>query len=153
MLDISLNTYRAMQYVEYGANPYEYNAQVWHTIQPGPNVEINGDAVTMFGVPYYYGYPYFPAMFISYFPFYKMFEGLNAIRFFNITIFICNLIGVLWLIQRLSPRRIEPQYYLLTLIAYLGLYVYPNEIFVFCIVDVILSCFLLFAFISLSLNK
>ena len=57
----------------------------------------------MFGVPYYYGFAYFPATFLCYLPFRWIEPSQNAIRIGNAFWLAALVVGVSWLAFRLAP--------------------------------------------------
>ncbi len=150
LIDIGLNTYLACESIAKGLNPYANRAQAWHTIDENhPNVQIVDGQVLLFGVPYYYGFPYFPAMFLSYLPFTLLLERYDAVRLLNVLLMGANLIGIRMLVARLSRLHIERSQ-MVAIVAYLSIGVYWFEIFWLGIVDILLSTFILYAFLCLS---
>ncbi len=150
LVDISANTHAASALFADGKNPYASKAQLSFRIRPVPNVEIAGDDITMFGVPYYYGYPYFPAMFLSHMPTSYLIKGENSIRIFNLFLFLLNVVGILILTSRLANRDGRFDVLAVALIAYLCIRAYPREIFEYGIVDILVSTYTLYAFIAVS---
>ena len=103
LVDIGGNTWAAaVRFMDRGENPYRHRTQL-HPVSGDPHVtEIDG-RTEMFGVPYLYGYPYFPAMFLSYAPFRWIDPGLHSIRIGNAVLLALAAIGVGWLSYRLAP--------------------------------------------------
>jgi hypothetical protein len=153
MIDIAANTHKASELLSAMRNPYASRAQLWYDIQPGPHVEISGGDVKMYGVPYYYGYPYFPATFLTYMPLYLLIEGYASIRTGNLLLLALNILGLILLVWRFSgvDRRIETA--MIAVVSYLGVYVYAREIFDSGIVDILISTYALFAFVALAYGR
>lgn len=151
VIDVGENTYVAARHFLDGANPYTSKAQVAHTVEAGPHVELSAEGTRMFGIPYHYGYPYFPGMFLPYAAVALVVRSLHALRVTNVLLMAANVAGIWFLAQRLavlaSRRRIAG---LVALGAYLGVAVYAHELFVFGVVDVLLSTFALYGFVALS---
>ena len=150
LVDIGVNTYLAGSAFLEGANPYASHAQIVSEIAPGPNVEQRGDTLFMYGVPYRYGYPYYPAMFLGYLPWRALADGFTSIRVGNLVFMMLNIAGIVLLARRLAPNPIAP---LLAAAAYLLVEAYPREIFEFGIVDIMISTAGLFAFLLLDRKK
>ena len=150
LMDIALNTYLAAENFAYGVNPYGSLSQAWHTMNAGtPHVEVRDGQVYMFGVPYYYGYPYFPAMMLGYLPFTFFIDGYDSIRIGNVVFALANVYGLCLLMK--SARRLILQ--MIVIVAYLCIGVYWIEIFWHGIVDVLLSTFLIYAFVCLQRDQ
>ena len=67
--------------------------------------EVSGQ-LEMFGVPYFNGYPYFPAMFLSYAPFRLIDEGPDSIRYGNVAVLLLMALTTGWLAARLTGGRL-----------------------------------------------
>ena len=108
LIDIGGNTWAAaVRFTDFGQNPYTHRTQLV-PVTGAPGVEEEGGRVTMFGVPYYYGFPYFPAMFLSYAPFRAFERGQHSIRIANAFWLAVTLAGAGWLAYRLAPERRRP---------------------------------------------
>lgn len=154
LIDISANTYAAIEHFVKGNNPYTHVAQLGYRLDPGmPHTEVVGDEILMFGVPYHYGYPYFPVMLMSYLPFYYLVDGYASVRYFNLLLVVLNIVGITVLSYRLSGGRAGYAAPLVAVVAYLCIAVYPREIFDFGIVDVLISTLATYAFVFLSFRK
>jgi len=148
MLDIGINTHLACEYFTNGLNPYTHNAQVHHQISAAtPHATVENGQVFMFGIPYDYGYPYFPFMMLFYLPFTWLIDGYDSIRAANLVLLLANVWGLLLLMRQ---QRMKRRYQLLALIAYICVLVYSIEIFTHGIVDMLLSTLLLFTFVCLQ---
>ncbi len=153
LLDIGGNTWAAaVRFVDYGQNPYTHRTQL-HPIVEAPGVTVSGDRVEMYGVPYYYGYPYFPAMFLSYAPFRLIEPGQHSIRIGNAFWMAAALAGVAWLAFRLSPRDRRPPaagFAVLLLVSSAGL---SSQLFYFGITDLLIPVYVLFALVALTYRR
>jgi hypothetical protein len=150
LVDIGVNTYLAGSAFLDGANPYSSRAQIVEEIAPGPNVEQRGDTLMMYGVPYRYGYPYYPAMFLGYLPWRALAGGFDSIRVGNLVFMLLNVAGIFLLMRRLVPHPLAP---MIAVAAYLAIEAYPREIFEFGIVDIMISTAAVFAFLLLDRKK
>lgn len=148
MLDIGINTYKACEYFINGLNPYTHNAQVHYEISAAtPHATVEDNQVFMFGVPYHYGYPYFPFMMLFYLPFTWLIDGYDSIRTANVVLLLANVWGLRVLMRQ---QQVSRRYQLLALITYFCILVYSIEIFTHGIVDILLSTLLLFTFAALQ---
>ncbi len=154
-VDVAINTYVAGDAMRQGFNPYSVRAQRWYRMQPGPHVEVakNG-AVTMFGLPYAYGYPYWPAMALSYLPFRELEDGIRCVRLGNAFFLNLQLLGVLLLAARLAGAGAAR--WLAAPLAGL-LCVGPSclgpELFELAVTDVALATWALWAFVALAWRR
>lgn len=149
-IDIAMNTYAAGTAFLEGKNPYAEFAQFWHEIKPGPHVAVRGGEIRMFGVPYTYGFPYFPAMLLSYLPVRAVVSGYDSLRVTNAILLALNLAGIVWLTRRLSPAARATTAGLVGAVAYVGVTVLPTELFRYAITDLVIATYALFAFVALS---
>lgn len=150
LIDIGLNTYLATQALVDGLNPYATMAQAWYHIDVStPHVEMRDEQVFMFGVPYYYGFPYFPVMVLSYTPFTLLIEGYDAIRWANLVLVVINVLALRSLVSSYDARY-RARNRTLVVVVYLCIIVYGFEIFWHGIVDILLSALLLFCFVFLQ---
>ena len=90
VVDIAANTDAAVKHLIEGRNPYTHKGQLWVEHFSSPNVTVEKDQVMMFGVPYYYGFPYFPAMAISYIPMTALLDSFTGLRLTNLFLFLLN---------------------------------------------------------------
>lgn len=154
MSDIGANTECAARLFFYrGENPYTHRCQLEHDVSDAYGVQIEEGQPHMFGVPYYYGYPYFPVMFLSYGPFLPIAAGYRAIRLGNVVWFLINLVAVAWLARRLAPRSDPLLVPLSALWAYSGILVWGNELFHLAVTDQLLSAMVLLALIALTYER
>jgi hypothetical protein len=153
-IDIAANTYTAGTAFLSGKNPYAENAQAWHRIEPSePHVELRGNEVFMYGIPYRYGFPYFPALFASYLPFRPLAHGMQSLRIGNAFFLALNVIGLFALARRLLPASHALSAGALAVVAYLGIAVLPNELIRFAITDLAIATYLLYALVALSYGR
>jgi hypothetical protein len=148
--DIAINTFVASDvFFGKGENPYTSRCQVLHSVTDAENVRVEDGRVTMFGVRYYYGYPYFPMMFISYAPFNLIESDYNAIRIGNLVFYLVSLMGVWWLARRLAPREFTYYPALLAVLCFTGIWKWGRELFRMGVTDIVIGVFLLYVFVSL----
>lgn len=156
IIDIAANTYAATDAFAQGLNPYTTRSQLWVTQFPAdtPHMEnINGQ-ITMYGVPYFHGYPYFPLMLLSYLPAYFIFEGYTAIRVTHIVLMLLNITAFKLLIDKLLPHSEQRRTALLIAItAYLGVLRYSVEAVLLGVTDMLISTYLLYCFVALSQHR
>jgi hypothetical protein len=147
--DISTNTYSAGLYA-FGlhTNPYTSPNQTGHRVEGAPNVSIVGNQLTMFGVPYYYGYPYFPGMFLSYEPFRRLDGTPQSIRAGNGVFYILLLAAMAWLAAILAPRGLRILAALLGVMGFACTVVLGGQLFLFCVTDIIIAFFTIAGFIA-----
>jgi hypothetical protein len=150
VIDIALNTYLAGTAFLEGKNPYAERAQTWGRIKPAPNVTVDEGGVRMFDVPYEYGFPYFPGLFLSYLPARAFVGGLHSLRVANALLIVINLLGMAWLTRRLVPPTMAAVAGLTAAVAYLGISVLQQELLRFAITDLVISTYALFGFVAAS---
>ena len=107
----------------------------------------------MFGIPYYYGFPYFPAMFLSYAPFRAIERGQHSIRIANAFWLAVTLAGAGWLAYRLAPERRRPPaaglaVLLIALTTGLG-----HQLFHYGITDMLIAAYVLPGLLALSYGR
>lgn len=153
LIDIAQNTFAAIEFFAEGKNPYTSKAQllVTHFSNDMPNVTVTHGEITMFGVPYYNGYPYFPLMMLSYIPMYSIFESYAAIRGTHIILIALNLLAFKLLINKLLPEgRIRWHALLAAITAYLGIARYALEAIGFGVTDMLIATYIIFSFVALA---
>lgn len=149
-IDIAMNTYSAGTALLEGKNPYAEFAQVWHEVKPGPHVTVNQGEVRMYGVPYTYGFPYFPAMLLSYLPVRAVVPGYDSLRVTNAILLALNLAGIFWLARRLVLPALGTTAGLVAGVAYVGVSVLRTEVFRYAVTDLVIATYAVFAFLALS---
>lgn len=153
VVDIGGNTWAAaVRLTDRGENPYTHRAQL-HSVAGDPHTTVTASGVEMWGVPYYYGYPYFPAMFLSYAPFRWLSPGQHSIRLGNAALLLLAVAGVAWLGHRLaSPGRktLGAGLALLLLGLTQGL---GDQLFRFGVTDLLPGVYLLFTFVALTYER
>ena len=153
LIDIAENTFTATQFFANGENPYTSNSQllVTHFTNQMPHVEVKDGQITMFGIPYYNGYPYFPLMMLSYLPMYAIFEGFAAIRVTHIILIILNILAFkLLLDQLLTNRQLRQTAMFVAVTAYLGIIRYTLEAVAFGVTDMLIATYVMFCFVALT---
>ena len=103
--DITDNTVAAVNLFVEGKNPYTGRAQLWHTVGAGPHVEVDGDALRLFGARYVSGYPYFPLMFLSYVPVRALSADANFMRIGALGFLALCVLSLFQLTRALAPRQ------------------------------------------------
>lgn len=103
LVDIGANTLAADRLILEGRNPYEGPAQLKHRLTPGGPIVVSGEDTTVFGVPYHYGFPYWPVMALGYLPWATAVEGVHAMRWANAFFALLSLGLATRLAARLSP--------------------------------------------------
>jgi hypothetical protein len=151
LVDIGTNTFAALKAFTSGFNPYAVKCQLGYEIASGPHAVVTAGSVQMYGLAYHYGYPYFPGMFFSYLPGFLLTGNYNGLRAENIFFWAANVAGVVWLTRRLTHKKNFPA--LFAVAALLCVICYPQEIFGFGIVDILLATYILYACLALSYEK
>lgn len=152
-VDIGINTAIAEDWFAAGENPYAQQAQLQYKFEPGPNVEVRDSNVFMYGVPYKYGYPYYPMMFLSYLPFRLVVPGAHSVRLGNWVFLVLNLVGFLLLSRRLAPRSSALTAAAFASVLFLGVPMFVVESVQAAVADVVISTFALFAYVALSSGR
>lgn len=84
-------------------NPYATMGELWWDPSNAPHVtKVNGQ-LYMFGVPYYRGYPYFPASILTYEPLRRLVPTIEYIRIGNIIALVATMIAIAWLTVLFVP--------------------------------------------------
>ena len=136
-----------------GKNPYTHRCQLLDDVEDRDQVEVTEDGLLMYGVPYYYGYPYFPMMFLSFELPRRIVDGLDTIRLGNAIFYLFALIGVGWLAHRLAPEGRREFAALLAVLAFCGLRAWLAELFDLAVTDLVISVYALYGFIALSYGR
>lgn len=155
LIDIGKNTYLAAETLfEEGQNPYTQRCQTedW-LVAPSPHIEKAEGEVTIYGVPYYFGYPYFPLMFLSYEPFRHVLPDFNAIRIGNALLYLLAVGAVGWLASRFGNAREKKPLALFSMMAFLGFRVWTEELFELGITDLLIFVYAVFGFIALTYKR
>ena len=153
LVDIGANTYRAGSSLLEGDNPYASPNQVWHRVLPGPGVRVEEGQVWMYGLPYDYGFPYFPGLLLSYLPFRALADGYDSIRVANGILLMLNLLGIGLLALRLRPGVRGYAAAGLGGVAYLGVAVLGHELFHYGITDLVIATYALYGFVALAYGR
>jgi hypothetical protein len=156
IIDIAANTYAATDAFAQGLNPYTTRSQLWVEQFPAdtPHMDIINGQITMYGIPYFHGYPYFPLMLLSYLPAYFIFDGYTAIRVTHIVLMLLNIAAFKLLLDKLLPDNAQRRTALLIAItAYLGVLRYSVEAVLLGVTDMLISTYLLYGFVALSYQR
>lgn len=140
--DIGWNTQIATHHFLDGANPYANNAQLWKDIQASRHVSITDDGVSMYGLSYRYGFPYFPMMLYGYAPFVWLIEGLHSIRVAN----GCLYLLVLYFLHQISSVSFKRQHCFFVLLSWLNIPFMVEQLFIDGINDILPAVLMLFGF-------
>jgi len=151
MTDIPLNTWEAGRVLLSGENPYAVRCQLWAEVGADPHVTRTEDGIRILGVPYHYGFPYFPGMLLGFLPARLLGLGVDGIRLWNLVLAVASGWGLVLLTRRLAPN--QPAATWLALAAFLSVWVYAYEIFGYAVVDIMIATFALFAFVALSRGR
>ena len=153
MVDIGVNTEcAARRFFSEGRNPYASRCQLWSVAQ-APHVSVRQGQTFMWHVPYSYGYPYYPVMFLAYEPARKVIHGLDAVRLGNAVWLLAALFGVAWLAGRLTSGFLQPVAAALASLALLGIPPLGHELFQLGVTDLLLGVLLLYGFVALSYGR
>jgi hypothetical protein len=153
-LDIGINTRVAGEHFARGDNPYRKRSQVLYQISAGEDVTVTDGLVEMFGVPYSYGYPYFPAMFLTFAPFQWAQSGLHSIRLGNGLVLAMCLLAMGLLIPRLVPnRRLALVGTLLSATTLLGAGALRTELYTAVVTDLAIGMWALLGYAALAWKR
>lgn len=153
LIDIGANTYVAGTWLLRGENPYASHAQVYHRVGPGPHVTRDGIQLKMYGLPYDYGYPYFPGMLLSYLPFRPMAGGLHSIRVANFVLLLASTAGIAVLAFLLAERGTGLAAGGIASAAYVTVSVLGQELFRFGVTDIAIAAWSVFAFLAAARRR
>jgi uncharacterized membrane protein len=156
IIDIAANTYAATDAFAQGLNPYTTKAQLWVNTFPAdtPHIEVINDQITMYNIPYFHGYPYFPLMMLSYLPAYWLVDGYTAIRLTHIVLLALNVFAMKLLCDKCLPTKEQRNAALLIAItAYFGLLRYTLEAVLLGVTDILISTYILYCFVALSYQR
>ncbi|HVR28224.1 MAG TPA: glycosyltransferase 87 family protein [Thermoanaerobaculia bacterium] len=153
MLDIGVATWAAaVRFADLGQNPYTTPNQP-HQVTGGRGVTETGGRVEIFGVPYFYGFPYFPAMFLSYAPFRWIDPGQHSIRIGNAFWLAVLLAGIAWLAYRLAPPGRRPQAAALSALLLTTTTGLGGQLFYFGITDIVIPVYVVLALLASSYRR
>jgi hypothetical protein len=151
--DVGLNTHAAGTAFLDGKNPYSVRAQLWHTVKPGPHATVVEGQTRLYGLEYDYGFPYFPAMFLTYLPFRVFAEGVQSIRIGTAFCVCLNAVLIAWLATALTKRRAGWLPGVLGAVAYLGIRSLVFEYFIEATTDVLVCTYGLLGFTVWQLGR
>lgn len=153
MIDIGINTVAALDAFANGLNPYTSQAQLWVREFPvdTPHLVSENGQITMFGMPYFHGYPYFPLMMLSYLPAWLLTENAAAIRLTHVLVVILNLVAFrLFVSQHISSKGQQRLVLLAAATGWLGILRAIPEAMILGVTDILISAWLLFSFVALG---
>jgi hypothetical protein len=156
LIDIGANTFAATDALAHGLNPYITRSQLWVNDFPAntPHLTIENGQISMFGVPYFHGYPYFPLMLMSYLPAYAISDSYAAVRITHLLLMVLNVVAFRLLIDKLIIDKAQRKAALLIAVAaYFGVLRYAVEAMVLGVTDLLISTYLLFCFAALGRQK
>jgi len=159
IMDIGANTYAATRHLLESNNPYAHPAQLWvETFSNKPNItELDGQ-VYMFGIPYYFGYPYFPTMALAYTPLSALFDSYAGIRVTNILLSGLNWLLVVEIVKHELVKRghINNSTQFVQQTSFILLFCLPAyliNIYYLGITDILITSFSLLCFLALGRDK
>jgi hypothetical protein len=153
IVDVGLNTFCAAERLfDHGENPYAHPCQL-KSVAGAPHVEVDARGTTMYGVPYEYGYPYFPVMFASFDPFREWTGSYRSILHGNLFFYAATLFGIGWLARRLAPPGEAAWAALLSVAAYSCVLGLGREIFYAGHTDGVIPAYALFGFIATTYGR
>lgn len=147
--DFPVDTLAAAQHeFDLKENPYATKSQLMFDPSNAPHVTNENGQLEMFGVPYYYGYAYFPAMFMSYEPFRWLESSHRYIRIGNAVFLFVILGAVGWLTSLLVPRPSRVLAVSLSIAATICALGLAREYFFEGATDVVIPMFTLLGFVA-----
>jgi hypothetical protein len=154
LVDMGQNAYEAAKmFFTKGVNPYAFRGQIWLDVTGAPHVTRQGNKTFMFGVPYKYGYSYFPWTFISYEGFRRVIPNYNAFRLADLIFLLLNVVGMCLLARRLAPRDDRLLASLAMTAAFLCAKKMGYDLFSLGIIDILIPCYALFGYLALSRER
>ena len=151
LVDVGQNTYEAGRiFFKGGLNPYANRAQIWHTLKENDRIKLKDGQTHLLGVPYSYGYPYFPWMMFSYSAFMPLCANYNAVRLANLAFLALNLLGI-WLVAvRLARDGDRTVAALGAAALFLCFYKLDFQLFEYGVTDIVIGVYLLFGVVALQ---
>lgn len=147
--DFAMNTWTAEEHqFEHKEDPYATNSELAFDPSWAPHVtKVNGQ-MYMFGVPYYRGYAYFPAMFLSYEPFRRLNTKHPDLRVGNAFFYFSTILGIAWLTAVLTPRGWRVLASTSAVAAFVGTQFLAQAYFFEEMTDVVIPAVLIFGWIA-----
>ena len=148
MLDIGDNTHCAASALLRGDNPYRLRCQRTEIVhEPSRGVVRRADgAVTLRGVPYRYGYPYFPLMAAAFVPATAFLDGVASLRATLLAALAATLLASAVLVRALRPPGSRTLAFTAAWAALLCNPVLGFQLFEECSTDLVIAPLLLLAF-------
>lgn len=153
LIDVGANTYVAGGHLLEGSNPYANLSQLWAEVPVGRGVTRRDGQTLMFGVPYDYGYPYFPAMLLSYLPFRPLAEGYHSIRVANFAFVVITLLAMGVVGRRCSQSTLRWPVAFLSGGLFLGAGVLATELLRLGVTDVVIAMWAMLGYVALSYRR
>lgn len=152
--DLTINTWTAERNnFDLHENPYTTRCQLWHDPTNKPHVTKVGNQLYMFGVPYDFGYAYFPAMFMTFEPFRHIESTLISIRLGNGVFYLLTFVAIGWLTALLVPPGYKAVAAILAIASFACNSLLGWQYFFLGTVDVVIPLFAMFGFIAAYYNK
>ncbi|MBK6535035.1 MAG: hypothetical protein IPF99_37485 [Deltaproteobacteria bacterium] len=148
VLDIGDNTHCAASALLRGDNPYRLRCQRTEIVhEPSRGVVRRADgAVTLRGVPYRYGYPYFPLMAAAFVPATAFLDGVASLRATLLAALAATLLASAVLVRALRPPGSRTLAFTAAWAALLCNPVLGFQLFEECSTDLVIAPLLLLAF-------
>jgi len=154
LVDVGQNTYEAGKiFFEGGLNPYANRAQIWHTLKESDRIKKEAGQTHLLGVPYSYGYPYFPWMMFSYAAFAPLADNYNAVRLANLAFLVLNLLGLCLVAARLARDGDRLVATLGAAALFLCFYKLDFQLFEYGVTDIVIGVYLLFGVVALQRRR
>ena len=154
LVDIGQNTYEAGKLLfTGGVNPYAHRAQIWHNLEPGEKITKEAGHTHLFGVPYKYGYPYYPWMIFSYAGFQALVDNYNAVRVANLVFLALNILGMCLVASRLARAGDRRLAMLGAVALFLCFYKLDFQLFEYGVTDIVIGVYLLLGVAALQRRR
>jgi hypothetical protein len=152
--DFARNTWTAEEHqFDHKEDPYATNSEFAFDPSQAPHVtKVNGQ-LYMFGVPYYRGYAYFPAMFWSYEPFRRINPRHPDLKIGNAFFYVLTVIGVAWLAALLTPPGWRMLAALVAVTALVGTQFIGQAYFFEEMTDVVIAAFAIWGWVAAYYNR
>lgn len=155
VLDIGDNTHCAASALLRGDNPYRLRCQRTEIVHaPSRGVVRRADgAVTLRGVPYRYGYPYFPLMAAAFVPAASFLDGVTSLRATLLAALVLTLLASASLLRALLPPGARSLAFCAVWAALLGNTVLGFQLFEECSTDLVIAPALLCSFAAFARGR
>lgn len=155
VLDIGDNTHCAATALLRGENPYRLRCQRTEIVDdPSRGVVRRADgSVSLRGVRYRYGFPYFPLMAVAFVPAARFLDGVPALRVTILAALAATLLASAALVRALRPRGSRALAFAAAWAALLCNPVLGFQLFEECSTDLVIAPALLLAFWALERRR